>query len=229
MKNLPLLLGTIGFTLLMIVGIAFFFSGDPTSPEEQLTPVAAEVLVGDAVNVRGATESATVTVVEFSDLECPACRAAQPLVTQLLAEYGDQVQFVFRHYPLVSIHPNAQPAAVFAQAAADQGKFWEVKELLFASQPEWSAIRDSEELTTTFLGYAESLGLSTSELETTMKDARVLDIVRKDMSDGNTAGITGTPTFFVNGVRTPAPQLLSTVASLLVVDTSEQEQPLSEE
>lgn len=216
MKNLPLLLGTIGITLLMIIGVAFMFSGDGTTSPDQAVPVAEDVLLPEGAHTKGATESAQVTVVEFSDFECPACKAAQPLVERLMSTYGESVQFVYRHYPLVSIHPNAQPAAIFAEAAADQGKFWEVHDLLFETQSEWSDISDRTELQETFMRYAESLDMDVERLQEKMNDEAVLAVVQRDVSDGNTANISGTPTFYVNGVQTPAPQLLSTVESLVV-------------
>lgn len=217
MKNLPLLIGTIAVTLIMVLGIAFMFSGS-TTPTGDTNPVAESVLVPENAITKGATESAQVTVVEFSDFQCPACRAAQPLVEQLVAEYGDSVKVVFRHYPLYSIHPNAEAAAVFAQAAHEQDAFWKVHDVLFQTQSEWSDISDSDALRTTFLSYAEDLELDIVRLEEKMSDQAVLDAVRRDVSDGNTANVAGTPSFYVNGVLTPAPQLLSTVESL-VVDT----------
>lgn len=216
MKNLPLLLGTIGITLLMIIGVAFMFSDNGTTSPDQSLPVAESVLVPEGAHVKGATESAQVTVVEFSDFECPACRSVQPLVTQLMENYGESVQFVYRHYPLVSIHPNAQPAAIFAEAAAEQGKFWEVHDLLFETQSEWSEISSRDELQETFMRYAESLDMDVAQLEERMNDDAVLTAVQRDVSDGNTVNLSGTPTFYVNGVQTPAPQLLSTVESLVV-------------
>lgn len=222
MKNMPLLLGTIVITLLMIVGIAFMFSGGAATSVNDVAPVAEAVLVPDNPNEKGATESAQVTVVEFSDFQCPACRATAPLVSQLVATYGDTVRFIYRHYPLVSIHRNAQAAAVFAQAAAQQGKFWEIHDILFEKQSEWSDITNSDQLQEKFLSYAQSLELDIPMLIESMNDSSVLEAVQRDVADGNTANLTGTPTFFVNGIQTPAPQLLSAV-ELLVVNTPEQD------
>lgn len=221
MKNMPLLLGTIVVTLVMIVGVAFMFSGDSTPTTSDATPVADSVLIPENPHVKGATESAQVTVVEFSDFQCPACRATTPLVQQLLATYGDSVRFIYRNYPLVSIHKNAQAAAIFAEAAAEQGKFWEVHDLLFATQLEWSDTK-ADELQAQFMTYAETLEMDLPRLEEKMNDSTVLEAIQRDVADGNTANVAGTPTFFVNGVQTPAPQLLSAV-ELLVVNSPELE------
>ena len=220
MKNVPLLLGTLAVTILMIVGVAFMFSGD--SADTAGHPVTADetLLVGESTNVREATDSAAVTVVEFSDFQCPACKATEPLVQKLLSEHGDDIRFVYRHYPLISIHPNAQPASLFAEAAALQGAFWEAHDVLFDTQTEWSAIRDSQTLRETFLGYAEGWDIDLEKLAADMESSAVVEAVQRDIQDGNTIGISGTPTFFVNGVQTPAPELLTAVSSL-VVKTSE--------
>ncbi len=212
---MPLLVGTIVITLLMIFGVTLMFSGDQNATAGSDTVLEESVLVNGSENVKGATESAQVTVVEFSDFQCPACKSAQPLVTQLMAEYGENVRFIYRHYPLVSIHPNAQAAAVFAEAAADQGKFWEVHDLLFEKQSEWSGSTNGAELLQTFLSYAQALELDTAKLEERMNEPSILEVIQRDVSDGNTAGISGTPTFYVNGVQTSAPQLLSAVETIV--------------
>ncbi|NCS97701.1 MAG: thioredoxin domain-containing protein [Candidatus Pacebacteria bacterium] len=215
MKNMPLLIGTIVVSLIMIVGVAFMFSGDSTPTADQLVPLDEVILVPENPHVKGAPEAA-ITVVEFSDFQCPACSAAQPLVNELLAQYGDSVRFIYRHYPLISIHKNAQAASIFAQAATEQDKFWEVHDMLFQTQPEWSTITNDDDLQAKFMTYAEALQLDTALLEEKMKDTSVLEAIQRDVTDGNTAKIAGTPTFYVNGVLTPAPQLLSTVEKLVV-------------
>ena len=94
--------------------------------------------MGDA-NVKGKAGS-KVTIVEFSDFQCPYCSRAYPVVNQVMKEYGDKVQLVFKQFPLVSIHPHAQKAAEAAACAADQGKFWEMHNALFEHQSEWSSL-----------------------------------------------------------------------------------------
>ncbi len=216
MKNVPLLIGTLVVTVLMILGVAVLFSNPASNLAAQhTTPVPQSQLIPDVPRTRGATESAQVTLVEFSDYECPACRSVQPLVATVLEQYGDAVQLVFRNYPLKDIHPNAQAAAQFAEAAAEQGVFWEVHDALFAHQAEWADIANQDELVQAFIGYTEGLEVDTVLLQETMNDTTVLDRITKDVADGNAVQITGTPTFYVNGVHTPAPQLLSAVEKII--------------
>lgn len=215
MKNVPLLVGTMVVTLLLVVGIAFFFSGDG-SQTTGISPVTdTALLVSDTENIKGATQSAEVTVVEFSDLQCPACRAAHPLVTQLMQQHGDKVQFVYRHFPLESIHKNAKYAAQFAQAATAQGKFWEVVDALFENQDKWADLSSKEELNTAFLSYLEGLEIDKTALLAKIEDTSVISRVEQDIIDGNKIGINATPTFFVNGVPTSAPQLVTAVESIV--------------
>lgn len=215
MKNLPLLIGTMVVTLLLVVGIAFFFSGDGTQTSGVSPVTDTALLVSDTQNVKGATESAQVTVVEFSDLQCPACKAAHPLISQLTQKYGDKVKIVYRHFPLESIHKNAKYAAQFAQAAALQGKFWEVVDVLFARQQEWSDLGSKEELNTAFLSYLDGLEIDKTALLAKIEDTSVVQRVEQDTVDGNKIGINSTPTFFVNGVPTSAPQLVTAVESIV--------------
>jgi len=117
MKNLPLLIGTIIGTLILVGGIAFFFSKETTVSSQ---PVDQAELVSGTNNKVGG-ENPVATIVEFSDLQCPACRASQPLVKAVLEEYGDQVQLVYRHFPLDQIHPFARTAAIASEIAAEEG------------------------------------------------------------------------------------------------------------
>jgi protein-disulfide isomerase len=218
MKNVPLLLGTIVITLVMIVGIAFFFSKSAV-PTTEVTITDQALLLGETANVKGATESAQVTVVEFSDFQCPACKAALPLGEALIAQYADKVKFVYRHFPLENIHPNARFAAQFAEAAAKQGKFWEVHDLLFERQAEWAEIATKEDLLDVFLTYADELQIDKTQLQEKIESTPVMDRVARDTLDANKIGITATPTFFVNGKQVPAPQLMSAVESLVTSTT----------
>lgn len=136
-----------------------------------------------------------VQVVEFGDYQCPACGQAHPTVQKLKEEYKDEITFVFRNFPL-PMHPNAQPAAEAAEAAAAQGKFWEMHDKLFETQAQWSSLADPTSL---FVQYAEELKLDkdrfTNDITTKAHKAFISD----DQSDGYAVGVSGTPTFFVNG------------------------------
>ena len=142
--------------------------------------------------VRGPVRDAPVTVVEYGDFECPYCGRAEPVVRELLRDFGD-VRYVWRHLPLNDVHPHAQLAAEASEAAADQGAFWELHDLLLDHQ---DALRPRD-----LIGYAEQLGLDverfTDDLRTNAGAARVAE----DVDSADLSGVSGTPTFFVNGRR----------------------------
>ncbi len=148
-------------------------------------------------HVKGNPE-ATVTLVEYSDFQCPACAAFQPVVEQLLTEYGDQLRFEYKHFPLFNIHPNAREAAVAAEAAGQQGKFYEYHDALFVNQAEWSAAAIPGTL---FIKYATDLGLNVDQFKRQLKSSILRDKVLAEFNEGRELEITGTPTFFLNGQK----------------------------
>ncbi len=139
---------------------------------------------------RGVATS-SVTVVEFSDFQCPACQSAEATVNDLLAQYGGSVRFEYRHFPLTSIHRFAFAAAVASECAADQGKFWEYHDKLFREQPNFSK-KD-------LIGYAESLGLDVEPFTACLASDDPAGRVKDDAAEAARRGLQGTPTFFING------------------------------
>ena len=138
-----------------------------------------------------------VYLVEFGDYQCPACASVNPDIEKLKEEYKDTMTFVYRNFPLPG-HANAQAAAEAAEAAASQGKFWEMHTLLFEKQNEWSALADPNSL---FTQYAESLGLDKEQFADDITGKANKDRISSDQSDGYAVGVSGTPTFFVNGKK----------------------------
>lgn len=142
-------------------------------------------------------QSALVTVTEFGDLQCPACKSAQDVVVEpLIAKYGTQIRFEFRHFPLASIHRFAMEAAEAAECAADQGMFWEFVEHAYEHQSELSseALRD----------WARTLGLDTDLFDRCVRSHVKRKAIQASYDEGRANGVQGTPTFFVNGQQTPA-------------------------
>ncbi len=137
--------------------------------------------------------NAPVTVVMFTDFQCPACSATHPVLKKVLVEYGDKVRFVVRDFPLVSIHENAFRAALAANAANAQGKFFEYTELLYKNQKALD--------TASLEKYAADLGLNQKQFDLDLTSEKYAADVKKDMTDGKNYGITGTPTIYVNGVK----------------------------
>lgn len=135
-----------------------------------------------------------VTFVEFLDFECEACGAAYPAIEQLREDYGDRVTFIVRYMPL---HKNSEAAIRAAEAAADQGKFEEMYDRLFQTQAQWGEQESSQE--DVFFGFAEDLGLDMDRFRQVYDDPATIERVRRDKADGEALGVTGTPTFFING------------------------------
>lgn len=141
-------------------------------------------------------EGATVTIVEFADFQCPGCATAHPIMEQVLEQYPTEVTFVFRHFPL-SQHKQAKLAAEAAEAADDQGKFWEMHDVLFENQDEWSNQNNAQDI---FVGYATSLGLNVEQFTQALEDGAHENFVEDDQQDGLIAQVRSTPSFFINGV-----------------------------
>jgi protein-disulfide isomerase len=211
MKNLPLLLITIIGSLALIVAIGVMFGRQDVS-----TAVADPAKLMASTRHSFGPEDATVTVVEFSDFQCPACRAAHPLVKQLKATYPDKVRVIYRHFPLTNIHPRALIAAQAAVAAGEQGKFWEMHDVLFDRQTQWAELDSDEAAVAAFSEYAAEIGIDKAKFQETIVSDPVKQVVAQDLADGNSLQVQATPTFFVNGQQLSAPlQLITTVESLL--------------
>ena len=169
------------------------------------------VTVSNTDHTRGPA-TAPFTLVEYSDFQCPACGAYEPMMQQLIKENPDKVRLVYRHYPLRSIHPNAQAAAEAAEAANAQGKFWEMHDMLFNTQNDWSKDRDPR---AKFQEFARSLGLNVAQFKTDSdsKDGRAK--IDADYASGNGSGVQGTPTFFLNGQQITSPQSYEELKALV--------------
>lgn len=177
------------------VGGQTAFGGDPALEGE--APVGHEpprlaTSVSDRDHSVGPA-SASVTLVQYGDYECPYCGAAYPVVKAVQDRLGDRLRFVFRNFPLNSIHPHARRAAEAAEAAAAQGRFWEMHDSLYEHQ---DALEDED-----LAGYAASLGLDVARFERDLESHAYADRVQEDFMSGVRSGVNGTPTFFVEGVR----------------------------
>ena len=143
--------------------------------------------------------NAPITIIEFSDFQCPFCaRFHVETLPSLLEEYIDagKVNLVYRDFPIQSIHPNALPAAVAAECANEQGKYWEYHDTLFEKQNGWSRL-DSNAVISTFSQYATDVGLEQQQFDSCLGSGKYLQEVQGDLSDGRDYDITGTPGFFI--------------------------------
>jgi len=176
--------------------------GTPTAPA---TPV--DVKVDEKNDWITGNKNAKVTLVEFSDFQCPYCGQFEPTVVQVLRDYKDKVRVVYKHYPLTSIHPQAQKAAEASECAGAQGKFWEMHDKLFTNQATLSV--DNEK------AWAKDLGLNTSKFNTCLDKGEKVADVAADQKYGDTVGVTGTPTSFVNGYPVQGAQGYDFVKNLI--------------
>lgn len=183
-----------------IVGCGYLLFVGGSAPT--LSPPMQEGVIHPLDHVKGNATS-TVLIVEYSDFQCPACKAYYPVIRQIVAEYGDRIALVYRHFPLVTIHMNAEFAARASEAANKQGKFWEMHDMLFEKQNEWSEAVDPIKY---FESYASLIGISVDQFKTDFASKDVRDLVKAERLHGLQIGLQGTPTFFVNGVQIQNPQ-----------------------
>jgi protein-disulfide isomerase len=170
-------------------------------------PPAIRVEVStEGAPIRGAAD-ASVTVVEFSDFECPFCKQTHPTLKQLLELYPGRVRLAYRDFPLDSIHPQARRAAEAARCAQDQGKFWEYHDVLFTQSPQL-ALEDLRR-------YAGQVGLDVTKFDGCVATGVHKAAVQRDLDEGNRLGITGTPAFFINGRTLTGAQPLEAFTRLI--------------
>ena len=163
-------------------------------------PLADEITAGD--HVKG-DPNAPVVLVEYSDFQCPACGYYAGQIQEAWPAIRDQVRFVYRHFPLTSIHEHAELAAAYAEAAGLQGKFWEMHDELFENQAQWSDLDDARP---TFDRYAQRLGLDMEQLHAALDSPEVQAKIRADVRSAGQSGVNSTPSFFLNGRRMNNPQ-----------------------
>jgi protein-disulfide isomerase len=152
--------------------------------------------VGTRDHIQGSAH-AQLTLVEYGDYECPHCARAYPIIKAVQRRLGSKLRFVYRNFPLVNLHPHAEPAAEMAEAAAAQGKFWEMHDALFENQ----RALEIEDL----IGYATQLGLDVARVASELERRLYLPRVKEDFVSGTHSGVNGTPTFFINGARFDGP------------------------
>jgi protein-disulfide isomerase len=202
----------------VVVIIAASVSGTGSgSPTATGTPFVATTVpaITAADWQEGNTTSSKISVIEYGDFECPACGAYFPIMQQLLQAFGSQVDFVFRNFPLYTIHPNASIAAQAAESAGLQGKYWPMHDLLYTDQTNWVNDTPSSVVQDYFNGYAQSLGLNVSEFDADINSSKVLNKIQTDVNSGNAAEINHTPTFFINLVQIPNPTSYSDFTSVI--------------
>lgn len=215
-RNTPILVMG-GITLLILVGIIV---SSNKSEDVELQEVNVEDLLADHTPINGPL-SASFTLVEFSDFQCPACAAFAPSVKQLISTYPDDLRVAYRHFPLPQ-HENARMAAEAAQAAHAQNAFWEYHDKLFENQENLS--KDD------LVRYAQEIGLDAERIKTSLDTEEYANVVQADVSSGQNFNVNSTPTFFLNGrkVNITSPNSLFQLVSIEIenakVSTNENEE-----
>ena len=183
--------------VIVVVALGIILSKSGVSNSPTTTQNGDPKLISDnAVNIIG-TKGAKVTITEFGDFECPACGEAEPVVKQILTKYKDNSNFafVFRNFPLTSIHPNAMISAEAAEAAGAQGKYWQMHDLLYAKQSEWATSASPMDV---FVKYAQQIGLDINKFQSEVQQNKYQSVIQTDVTDGNALSINATPTFYIN-------------------------------
>ncbi len=170
----------ISFLILFIIGMYAYFRPVPVYPN-----------INSTGHFKG-NPDAKVKVVEFSDFQCPACSRALPIVDGIINKYGDNISFEYKHFPLTNIHRYAFKAAEASECASDQGKFWEMYEIMFENQ-ESLAVSDLK-------GYAKELGLDTEKFDACLDSGAKEEVVKENLREAIMLDLPGTPTFLINGV-----------------------------
>ena len=209
MINWKIITSMIGGTVLIIIGASLFLSKPVNNSS---AAIDSQKLVLGATHVLG-EENAPATVVEFSDFQCSACRLAALTLDELMVKHEGKIRFIYRHFPLTSIHKNALAASIASEAADSQGKVWEYSRALFDNQNTWEQLASTHDV---LINLARESGVPDldkfkSEISKQLKK----DLILADMNFGNQLGINATPTFFVNGKKVSASGLKLAVEEVL--------------
>lgn len=178
------------FSVVLIIGAVFLLDKGDQSPVQNGQVINIDYSKGQKIG----SDSAKVKLVEFSDFQCPACQAAQPFVKQAI-EDKDDVQFIYRHFPLTR-HVHAREAANFAEYAALEGKFWPVHDKLFETQEEWSELTDASDY---FANLGTQFGLDGAKVKEAITKDQFATRINEDLAAGRVYRVNATPTFFLNG------------------------------
>jgi len=161
---------------------------------------AAKIITGENGDHVYGNKDAEVVLFEYGDFQCPGCGGAFPQIKSIKEDYKGKIAFVFRNFPLTSIHPNALAAATAAEAAGLQGKYWEMHDALYENQDGWSNL-SAETRTDRFVDYANNLGLNIEKFKSDMTSKTVSEKISRDRALGNKLGVDSTPTFYINGEK----------------------------
>ncbi len=179
---------------ILVAGLIGIFAVANRSSEAPKEEISNPTAIRESDHVEGPAD-AKVTLVEYGDFQCPACAASFKIVKELRTQYQDKARFVFRHFPLSNIHPNAMAASRAAEAAGMQGKFFEMHDLLYENQKEWSTSTNAGEF---FNQYAQEIGINVDQFEKDSNSSETIDAINQDIAISKSLQISATPTFYIN-------------------------------
>lgn len=195
MNNDTKIILSVSFFSILLIAVFLWLSQPPKSANTNKSAQLTELLQKNPGQTRG-NPQAKVQLVEFADIQCPACATYAPDIDKFVTDYAQEISYVYKHYPLPQ-HLNAIISAQAAQAAGLQGKFFELQSLLFAKQSNWSGQTDPMSM---FLNYAKQVNLDLTKFQSDINSQPVKDAITNDTADGNTLGVDSTPTVLINGV-----------------------------
>lgn len=198
MNKMGLWGGVIGAIVVALFVMLYFVGNKPGVENSGGTPKA----VSAEDWVLGDTKTAKSVLIEYADFQCPSCGLYYPIVKQAKQELGDKLAFVYRYFPLSMLHRNAMSSSIAAEAAGKQGKFWEMHDMLFEKQKDWSEESNAEDI---FAGYAKTLGLDVNKFKIDQQSPEIKKKIEASFQEGSDIGINGTPTFFLNGKKMQPP------------------------
>lgn len=192
----------------IVVGLltALVISSRNSNPDVDVSNIdsnsvlAASAASGNIADQVFGNKESKVILVEYGDFQCPACGSAHPGIKTLTEQYKGQIAFVFRNFPLSTIHPNARASSAAAESAGLQGKYWEMHNYLYENQNAWSDLEGNAR-TDAFVSYAKSLGLDTARFTTDLASTGVNQKISFDQALGKKLGVDSTPTFYLNGTK----------------------------
>lgn len=208
-KKFGIWAGIFGIIIVAIFGLAMLVNSPSNTKSSSNLVVPAPTK--DEKFTKGDPKS-KVVVTEYGDFQCPACAASQPIVKQLLNEFGDKIYFVYRFFPLTNVHQNAKISAQAGFAAFKQGKYWEMHEMLYDTQTDWAQMPNPQD---TFVQYATNLKMDVNKFKTDMNSNEASKFVDDSLNKAIESGLNSTPSFFLNNQKIASPNTYDDFKTLI--------------
>lgn len=199
----------LGIVIAVFIGIFVLSGGKQSAGDATFEGDPTQVQADDWAE---GPRDAKVVLMEYGDFQCPGCATLFPALEQVKSELGDQFLFVYRHFPLTNIHPNAMAAHRAAEAAGKQGQFFGMHDLLFARQSQWSNASNASAI---FESFAQELQLDLDQFKTDVASQEVFDRISQHLDSGNQLDISSTPTLFLNGAKIDNPATLDELKQII--------------